>query len=285
MFFLAVLLCCWIRSCNIRQSRASPGKLLYLLRSSSGRSPDPLPETRVVSGRAEPARKTVPSKPLSPPYPDATRWIRTPSSWTSVPEAYAPDDRQFPRLPYSEFPPVLYHGSHFKLPSVQFGFTGCGQDSILYLSRPLSRLWQRGGHLFLHQIGIIPKVTRSLPCPPLLNPLSQLSVAGPRGCSPAKPPVPRLLAHGGTPCRPMLSTQASLPSRKSSSTSKPQGQESMPTTPFKNLEKKIIPSAFIKDFYKSVSSRPGRVLGLRVLFKYRSVFSFKVYVCAFCFIY
>ena len=34
MFFLAVLLCCWIRSCSVRQSRARHGQLLDLLRSS-----------------------------------------------------------------------------------------------------------------------------------------------------------------------------------------------------------------------------------------------------------
>ena len=137
LFFLAVLLCCWIRTRNIRRSRAHHGQLLDHLHSSSGRAPNSLPQSRVVPARAEPARKLVSSKPpLSSSYPEAARWMRTPTSWTSVPEAYAPDDRQFPRLPYLEFLPILYHGGHFNHPFSQCGVLGCGRDSIQYRSRP-----------------------------------------------------------------------------------------------------------------------------------------------------
>ena len=107
------------------------GQLLDLLRSLSGRLPDPLQETRVVPGRAEPARKPGPSKPLPSSCPDTARWTRTPFGWTT----YAPDD-QFPRLPCPEFPPILYHGGHFNHPFSQCGVPGCGRDSIQYRSRP-----------------------------------------------------------------------------------------------------------------------------------------------------
>ena len=96
MFFLAVL-CCWIRSRNIRQSRARHGQLLGLLRSSSVRPSEPLPESPVAPGKVESPRKPSPTKSLPASYPDSTRWLQTPSGWASVPEAYAPDKRQFPR--------------------------------------------------------------------------------------------------------------------------------------------------------------------------------------------
>ena len=138
LFFLAILLCVWIRSRNVCQSRARHSQLLELLcssSSSSGQLPDPLPESRIAHGRAEPARKPTSSKPMSP-YPEATRWMRTPSCWTSVPEAYAPNDQQFPRLPYPEFPPILYHGGHYNHPFSQCGVPGCGRESLQYRSRP-----------------------------------------------------------------------------------------------------------------------------------------------------
>ena len=135
MFFLAVLLCCWIRSRNIRQSWDRHGQLLALLRSPSGRSAEPLPEPRATPGRVSSPRKSGPSAPASVPYPDPARWLRTPSGWTSIPEAYVPDDRQYPRLPYPEFPPVLYQGSHFNHPFSQCGMPGCSREPVQYRFR------------------------------------------------------------------------------------------------------------------------------------------------------
>ena len=106
MFFLAVLLCCWIRSRNIRQSRACHGQLLDLLRSSSGRSPEPLTKSRVAPGKVEPPRKPGPVKPFPASYPDSSRWLRTPSRWTSVPQAAIPGVPTRP-LPWEPLQPPL----------------------------------------------------------------------------------------------------------------------------------------------------------------------------------
>ena len=60
----------------------------------------------------------------------AQLWLRTPTGWTSVPEAYQlPESSQYglPQLPYPQFPPVVYYGGH--QPFSQCEFPGCGRDS------------------------------------------------------------------------------------------------------------------------------------------------------------
>ena len=257
MFFLAVLLCCWIRSCNIRQSRARHGQLLDLLRSSSGRPSEPLPEPRVAPGMGEPPRKPGPSKSLPASYPDSARWLRSPSGWASVPEAYAPYERQFPRLPYQESPPVLYHGSHFKHPFSQCGIPGCGRDSIQYRSRPCLDYDRREDSGRFIELDSSPRssgaspgrrsVRLTEPSEPAVRYRSQRA----QSCQTSRPPSPAL---GEIPCRPLQSTLASTPSRRGS----------MLTPP--SEERRIIPSASVKDYNRSVSTPPGSVYGLRVHF-------------------
>ena len=109
------------------------------------------------------------------------------------------------------------------------------------------------------------------PLPPVVwsvlpSQLSPLSVTGYRGCSPAKPLVPPPLCQGGTPCWQSPSTQASTLSRKSSSTSKSPEQESMLTLPKKPSTQKIVPSASIDEYNRSISACPGSVYSLRVRF-------------------
>ena len=96
------------------------------------------------------------------------------------------------------------------------------------------------------------------------SPLSQQSATGLKGRSPARPLDPRLPAPGGIPCRPLQSMLVSTLSRRSSSTVRPPGQGSMSTPP--SEERKVIPSASLKDYNSSVSSPPGSVYGLRVHF-------------------
>ena len=112
------------RSC---QSIPVP-KLLQLLRSSGG--------PRVSPGKKDTPRVCNPSQSAAMSYPDPCRWMRTPSGWTSVPKAYVPDNRQFPRLPYPEFPPILYHEGHCNHHFSQCGFPGCGREAVQYRSCP-----------------------------------------------------------------------------------------------------------------------------------------------------
>ena len=278
MFFLIVLLCCWIRSRNIRQSRACHGQLLDLLRSSSGRASEPLSEPRVVPSKVEPLRKTGPAKSAPASYPDPARWLRTPSGWTSVPEAYVPNKRKFPRLPYPEFPPVLYHGSHFNHPFSQCGIPGCGRDSS---STVPGLVWTTIGERipavsssWIHQWGPVGPL---LPAGPSgsPSPLSQQSATGPKGPSPARPLGLCPPAPGGILCPQLQSTLVSTPPTSFSSTSKPQGQGSTPTPP--SEERRIVPSASVKDYNRSVSNRPGSVFGLRVHFWMPSAF----FICSY----
>ena len=195
------------------QHPPEPGPSWPTARSSSGRSPDPLPETRVLCGREEPAGKPVSSKPISSPYPDATRWMRTPSGWTSVPEAYAPDDRQFPQLPFPEFPPILYLDGHYNHPFSQMYV--CMSATEKETKSSLTQLFSLTTDLFtiLNSRNLLIDSSSSWtlpqgrvePPPPVVwsgspNPLCPLSVTGYRGHSPARPLVSPLLGPGGTPC-------------------------------------------------------------------------------------
>ena len=122
LLFFAVVVCCWIRTKNIRRYKRSHSQLLDVLRSRS----DPVPESDL---RTRPG-SVKPSAPSSAP----DKWLRTPTGWTSVPEAYqlpAASQYGLPQLPYPQFPPVVYHGGHHTFS--QCGFPGCGRE---YQGRP-----------------------------------------------------------------------------------------------------------------------------------------------------
>ena len=118
----AVVVRCWIRTKNIRRSKRSHSQLLDVLRRRTDSVPEP--DFRARRGSARPsAPSSVPDK-----------WLRTPTGWTSVPEAYqlpASSQYRLPQLPYPQFPPVVYHGGHHTFS--QCGFPGCGRD---YHGRP-----------------------------------------------------------------------------------------------------------------------------------------------------
>ena len=87
---------------------------------SSGR-PEPVPD--------QDARFPWPKFPFPQSSALQDRWLRTPTGWNSVPEAYQlPESSQYgPRqLPYPQLPPVVYYGGH--QPFSQCGFPGCGRD-------------------------------------------------------------------------------------------------------------------------------------------------------------
>ena len=96
------------------------------------------------------------------------------------------------------------------------------------------------------------------------SPLSQQFATGLKGRSPARPLGRHPSAPGEIQCRQLQSTLASTPSTRFSSTSKAPGQGSMPTPP--SEEKRIVPSASVKDYNRSVFTRLGSVFGLRVHF-------------------
>ena len=106
LLFIAIVVCCWIRTKNIRRHKRAHSQLLDVLRR-----PEPVPDS---DSHARPGT----ARPAAPPSaPD--RWLRTPTGWTSIPEAY-----QLPATP--QVPPVVYHGGHHTCS--QCGFPGCGRD-------------------------------------------------------------------------------------------------------------------------------------------------------------
>ena len=113
LLFLSVIVCCWIRTKNIGRTKTRHAQLLDVLRCPPG--PDPEPDSRTpCPGSARPT-----AAPASAP----DKWLRTPTGWTSVPEAYQlPVTSKYglPQLPYSQFPLVVYHGGHH--PFSQCGF-------------------------------------------------------------------------------------------------------------------------------------------------------------------
>ena len=131
LLFVSVIICCWIRTKNIRKTETCHAQLLDVLRRPSGRAepvsePDPRFPRPVLS-------RTQSSKPSSAP----DKWLRTPTGWTSVPEAYQlPASSQYwlPQLPFPLFPPVVYHGGH--QPFSKCGFPGCGRDPQCHESLP-----------------------------------------------------------------------------------------------------------------------------------------------------
>ena len=126
LLFLAVIVCCWIRTKNIRRTKTRHSQLLDVLRRRA--DPVPEPDFRTSPGSARPAA------PSSAP----DRWLRTPTGWTSIPEAYQlPASSQYglPQLPYPQFPPVVYHGGHHTFS--QCVFPGCGRDDFQGLQESL----------------------------------------------------------------------------------------------------------------------------------------------------
>ena len=114
LLFLSVIVCCWIRTKNIRRTKTRHAQLLDVLRRPPGLA-NPLPEPD--SHLSRPGSSRPPSAPASAP----DKWLCTPTRWTSVPEAYQlPATAQYGllQLPFPQFPPVFYHG----------GFPGCGRD-------------------------------------------------------------------------------------------------------------------------------------------------------------
>ena len=118
-----------------------------------------------LPGRVEPDSepdsrfpRPVSSKPPSAqPASAPQKLLRTPTGWTSMPEAYQlPATAQYglPQLPFPQFSPVVYYGRH--QPFSQCGFPGspgcgrdpqypqCRQESLPYPSWALTTLLSAG---------------------------------------------------------------------------------------------------------------------------------------------
>ena len=121
LLFISFIICCWIRTKNIRRTNTRHAQLLDVLRRPSGRA-ESVPETdsrfpRPVSSRF----------PSAQPYSAPDKWLSTPTGWTSVPKAYQlPASSQYglPQLPFPQFPRLST--TEGTSPSASVGFLAAG---------------------------------------------------------------------------------------------------------------------------------------------------------------
>ena len=109
----AFIICCLWKAKSGRRMHKNQERLLAAISTIS--SP--------TGGSSPPGRPPVPT---TNPAPIAgADWIRTPSGWTSVPTSYVNGPSGLPRLPFPQFPPLLYDGDFSRC-----GYPTCRRETI-----------------------------------------------------------------------------------------------------------------------------------------------------------
>ena len=266
LLFFAVVVCCWIRTKNIRRSKRSHSQLLDVLRRRT--DPVPEPDFRARPGCARP------SAPSSAP----DKWLRTPTGWTSIPEAY-------------QIPASSQYGSHScpTLSSRQLSTTvdtthsanvgflaAAGNTRVAQSFSPTipGLNWSSGNRDSLSLIppqtpssaGLRGTKTTSVNLPARLPVRLPLSPRPPSDTALLVPSPAHVLA--GPPTRTPLSPRLLYTSQKKASVPlsdqkigkvRP-GLVSTPT------ESRLLPHSSLKAYNTVSSRRPGSVYGLRVVF-------------------
>ena len=101
----SIILCCLWKAKAGRRRLKNQERLLKAISSPANECSFTAPRTSVST--------TAPA-PIA-----GSGWIRTPTGWTSIPSSYGAGSSGVPRLPYPQFPPLLYDGD----------FSRCGYPS------------------------------------------------------------------------------------------------------------------------------------------------------------
>ena len=107
----SIILCCLWKANAGRRRRKNQDRLLKA--------------NSTISSPANDSAATAPRSNVSTTAPTpiaGSDWIRTPTGWTSVPTSYGAGSGGIPRLPYPQFPPLLYDGDFS-----QCGYPSCRQ--------------------------------------------------------------------------------------------------------------------------------------------------------------
>ena len=115
----SVIICCLWKAKAGRRRRKNQERLLAAI--STIRSPS--------GGSSPQGRPPVPTTNEAPIA--GADWIRTPSGWTSGPSSYAVRSSGLPRLPFPQFPPLLYDGDFSRC-----GYPTCRREAIEMRSFP-----------------------------------------------------------------------------------------------------------------------------------------------------
>ena len=110
----AIFLCCLWKANAGRRRRKNQERLLKAISTIS--SPANEPSASASTPPRADASTTAPA-PIA-----GSDWIRTPTGWTSIPSSYGAGSGGVPRLPYPQFPPLLYDGDFNRC-----GYTSCRQ--------------------------------------------------------------------------------------------------------------------------------------------------------------
>ena len=106
----SIILCCLWKAKAGRRRHKNQERLLKAISTISS----PGNESPSVPATSRSNVSTTAPAPIA-----GSDWLRTPTGWTSVPTSYNAGSGGLPRLPYPQFPPLLYDGN----------FSRCGYPS------------------------------------------------------------------------------------------------------------------------------------------------------------
>ena len=96
---LGILICCWKHTKGQRWSKSRHRQLLSTITYP------------IIPGPSSGGERPAEHRSTGVHPSEATKWVRTPSGWASIPGVYLPTPGPAAQLPFTHFPPMCYNGS------------------------------------------------------------------------------------------------------------------------------------------------------------------------------
>ena len=244
----AIVICCLWRAKAGRRRRKNQERLLKAISTISSPANEP---SASASAPPKASVSTTAPAPIA-----GSDWIRTPTGWTSIPSSYGAGSGGVPRLPYPQFPSLLYNGTRN---SRHYYTMGISTDvATLHAVRPSRCEPSRQSHTTL--------APPTVPCPDSPSCLTRTTETG--DLSLPGPPVAALQV-GESPLldkdllplgRPALPRHQPRASKEDETTRL--GCSPLPIS----APSRILPKESIKTFNDCKSSAPGNVHSMKVRF-------------------